>query len=118
MRSLCRALLVLNVLYCLLAAAQEGLPGWHMFESVEALDHELRDRDGALVDIRSWLPRGANVVDRGELRAIVRFICENDRVHAPYTYVEPSRGVHVTLDPAALTKPAASADGCKVHAPR
>jgi len=112
MKSLCRALLVLNVLYCLLAAAQEGLPGWHMFESVETLDHELRDREGALVDIRAWLPRGANVVDRGELRSIVAFICGTDRARAPYTYVEPSRGLRVTLDPAA------SADGCKVHATR
>lgn len=112
MRSLCRALLVLNVLYCLLAAAQEGLPGWHMFEAVEALDHVLVDHDGRLVDIRASLPRGANVVDRGELRAIVEFICEKDRAHAPYTYVEPSRGLSLTLDPAT------GADGCKVHAPR
>ncbi len=112
MKSLCRALVVLNVLYCVLAAAQPGLPGWHMFESVEALDHELRDRDGQLVDVRTFLPRGANVVDRGELRAIVRFICEKDRTRAPFTYLELSRSVQVTLDPIA------SADGCRVHAAR
>ena len=63
MRSLCRALLVMNVLYCVLAAFQEGVPGWHMFESVEPLGHELRDRDWRVVDVRDYLPRGANLVD-------------------------------------------------------
>jgi hypothetical protein len=110
MRALCRALLVLNVLYCLLAAAQEGLPGWHMFESVEPLDHELRDRAGDLIDLRASLPRGANLVDRDELRKVVEFICRRDATRAPFTYVEPSRGVTLQLDPAA------GRDGCKVHA--
>ena len=107
MRSLCRALLVLNVLYCLLAALQEGLPGWHMFESVEDLDHELRDRDGNVVDVRAWLPRGANLVDRGELRKVVAFVCERSPEQRPFTYVEGSRGTTVTLD-----------DRCMVHAQR
>jgi hypothetical protein len=115
-RSLCRALLVLNVLYCLLAAVQEGLPGWHMFESVEDLDHELRDRDGQLVDVRAWLPRGANLVDRGELRNVVAFVCEHAAERAPFTYVEPSRGTNVTLDPTRAG--AGSANGCTVHAIR
>jgi hypothetical protein len=113
MRSLCRALLVLDVLYCVLAAAQEGLPGWHMFESVEPLDHELRDRDGQAVDVRAWLPRGANLVDRGELRGIVAFVCEKERARGPFTYVEPSRGTHVTIGASGT-----GADGCRVHAPR
>lgn len=112
MRSLCRALLVMNVLYCLLAAAQEGLPGWHMFESVEAIDYELRDRDGRLVDVRAWLPHGANLVDRGELRQVVAFVCEKERARQPFTYEEPSRGVRVTLGTTA------AAHGCKIHAPR
>ncbi len=105
-RSLCRAILALNVLYCLLAAAQEGLPGWHMFESVESVEHELRDRDGALVDVRAWLPRGANVVDRDELRRIVTFVCRKEGIRAPFTYKEPSREA-ITLG-----------EDCKVHAPR
>ena len=117
MRSLCRALLVLNVLYCLLAALQEGIPGWHMFESVEELDHELRDRDGQLVDVRAWLPRGANLVDRGELRKVVAFVCEHAAEHAPFTYVEPSRGTSVTLDPA-RDGAGSPATGCTVHASR
>ena len=117
MRSLCRALLVLNVLYCLLAALQEGIPGWHMFESVEDLDHELRDRDGQLVDVRAWLPRGANLVDRSELRKVVAFVCEHAAERAPFTYAEPSRGTSVTLDPARAGA-GSSANGCTVHARR
>ena len=106
MRSLCRALLVLNVLYCLLAAAQEGLPGWHMFEAVESLEHELRDREGNLVDVREWLPRGANLVDRSELRRIVGFVCERERARGPFTYSE--RGTaRLTLG-----------EDCRAHAAR
>ena len=112
MRSLCRALLVLNILYCVLAAAQEGLPGWHMFESVEPIDHELLDREGRAVDIREWLPKGANLVDREELRRVVGFVCRKEIARAPFSYSEPSRGLTTTLG--------ANGDreGCKVHAPR
>lgn len=114
MRSLCRALLVLNVLYCVLAAAQDGLPGWHMFEAVETIDHELRDREGHLVDLREWLPRGANLVDRSELRRIVAFVCEKGRERGPFTYKEPSQGLEVTLGAGG----GAGKESCKVHAPR
>ena len=107
MRSVCWALLVLNLLYCALAVAQEGLPGWHMFESVESLDHELLDKDGQRVDVRDWLPRGANIVDRAELRRIVSFVCTRERQRAPFTYAEPSRIVRTTLG-----------DDCKIHATR
>lgn len=106
MRSLCRALLALNLLYCLLAAAQDGLPGWHMFESVESVDHELRDRDGNVVDVRAWLPRGANLVDKGELRNVVTFVCKKEHSRAPFTYSEPA-SERITLG-----------DDCRVHAPR
>lgn len=106
MRSLCRALLALNLLYCLLAAAQDGLPGWHMFESVESVDHELRDRDGNVVDVRAWLPRGANLVDKGALRDVVTFVCTKERARAPFTYSEPHYE-RVILG-----------DDCRVHAPR
>ena len=111
MKALCRALLVLNVLYCVLAAAQDGLPGWHMFESVERLDHDLRDRDGTAVDVRAWLPRGANLVDRGELRKVVELVCAKEGARAPFRYVEPSRGVSVRLDPR-------GPEGCKIHGSR
>lgn len=115
MKSLCRALLVLNVLYCLLAAAQDGLPGWHMFEAVEPVDHLLRDRDGQVVDVRERLPRGANVVDRGELRRVVQLVCEKERHRAPFRYEEPSRGVAVDLGVSAARTGEGS---CVVRAPR
>ena len=112
MKSLCRALLVLNFLYCALATAQDGLPGWHMFESVEAIDYELHDRDGRAVDVRGWLPRGANVVERAELRRVVAFVCAREIGRGPFTYAEPSRAVTATLgaggDP----------EGCIIHASR
>jgi len=97
-RSVCRALLALNVLYCALAAVQEGLPGWHMFESVDRLDHRLVDRDGVAVDVRAYLPRDAWLVDRGELRSIVRFVCEKERGRAPFTY-EDDAGTRATIGP-------------------
>jgi len=103
MRSMFRAILVLDVLYCALAAAQEGLPGWHMFESVEDLDHELRDRDGVRVDVRAWLPCSANLVDRGELRNVVSFVCTKERSRAPFTYRERGKDLVVGED-------------CRVHA--
>lgn len=108
MRSLCRALLALNVLYCVLALAEPGLPGWRMFEGVEDVRHELRDRDGVPVDVRAWLPRGANLVDRSELRRVVRFVCERERARAPFTYEERAAGWTTTV----------SAEDCKVEAPR
>jgi hypothetical protein len=110
MRALARALLVLNVLYCALAVAQDGLPGWHMFESVESLEHEFRDGAGERVDVRAWLPRGANLVSRSELHAIVAFICEKEAARGPFVYVEPP-ATGLRLDPG-------GPGGCKVHVPR
>lgn len=95
--SLCRALLVLDIAYCALAAAQEGLPGWHMFEDVERFDVALRDRDGAPIDVRAYLPRGAWLVRYDELREVVHFVCEKERARAPLTFEERVRGVKVTL---------------------
>lgn len=99
MTSLCRALLVLNVAYCALAVAQEGLPGWHMFEDVERFDVDLRDRDGVPLDVRAWLPKNAWLVRYDELREVVRFVCEKERARAPFTFEERVRGVRATLGP-------------------
>jgi len=107
MRSLCRGLLVLNVLYCLLALAEPNLPGWRMFEGVEDVRHELRDRDGAPVDVRAWLPRGANLVDVSELRRVVRFVCEKEQSRAPFTYEERATGWTTTVGAE-----------CKIEGPR
>ncbi len=94
--SVCRAILVLNVLYCSLAVVQDGLPGWHMFESVEYLGHALSDRENRAMDVRDWLPHGANLVDKAELRKVVRFVCKREQARGPFTYVEEDSGV--TLD--------------------
>jgi hypothetical protein len=96
-RSLCRALLALNLLYCALAAAQEGLPGWHMFESVDAVDTRLRDRSGATLDVRTYLPKDAFLTSRSELHEIIRFACERERSRAPFTFEDHGR--HVTVGP-------------------
>jgi hypothetical protein len=95
-KSFCRAILVLNVLYCLLAAVQPGLPGWHMFEDVERLAPTWTDRDGARIDVRSVLPRGAHLVDRGELYEVVRWFCEEHRDRAPFVLEE--NGVETTIE--------------------
>ena len=85
MKSVCRALLVLDVVYCLLAVAQDGLPGWHMFESVDRLD-VVTDREGRTVDVRAVLPRDAWLTERAELALVIQWICERDREHAPYRF--------------------------------
>lgn len=97
--SLCRALLVLDVGYCALAVAEDRLPGWKMFEDVERLDATLRDRDGAVVDVRGYLPRHAWLVRYDELAEVVRFVCEKERARAPFTFEERGRGVRVVLGP-------------------
>jgi hypothetical protein len=98
MKSLCRALLVLDILYCALAIAEPRLPGWHMFESVDRLDFVLRDRNGVAVDVRAYLPRDAYLVDKGELYAIVRFICEREHDRAPFVLVDNTSGTSLTTE--------------------
>ncbi len=99
MSSSFRALLVLNVLYCVLAMTDDRLPGWKMFASVERLDYSLRDRDGRALDVRDYLPRGAYIVDYQELASIATFICEKDRARAPLTFDERGRNVHLVIGP-------------------
>lgn len=98
---------VLNVLYCLLATAQEGLPGWHMFESVERLDVTMHDKDGVAVDLAAVLPRRARIVDRSELYEVARFACQRAPARAPFVLEERDRGRRLPLG-----------SDCKVHAPR
>lgn len=105
-KSLCRAILVLDVLYCMLAVAEPALPGWHMFESADRLDFTLRDRGGDVVDVRAYLPQSAYLTDKGELLAIVRFICERERARAPF----------VLFDNASGTSQTASPTDCRFHA--
>lgn len=98
---------VLNVLYCLLATAQEGLPGWHMFESVERLDVTMRDKDGVALDLATVLPRRARLVDRAELYEVARFACQRAPTRAPFVLEDRDRGRTLPLG-----------SDCKVHAPR
>lgn len=102
------ALLVLNVLYCVVALAEDALPGWKMFAAVDRLAFELRDRDGRTVDVRDYLPRGAYLTDKGDLVRVARFVCTKERARAPFTLVEPTLGVRVEV----------GAGDCSVDAPR
>lgn len=98
MRSFCRAILALDVLYCLLAATVPGLPGWHMFESVERLEPALTDKDGVTVDLRALLPKGAYVLDAREMEEVARFACARAPERAPFVYEERVARTTFTLD--------------------
>ncbi len=108
MRSLCRALLALNVLYCVVALGDDKLPGWKMFAAVDRLDYQFRDRDGLAVDVRDYLPRGAYLTDVDDLVRVARFACKKERARAPFTLEEPEHGVHLEM----------SASDCATDAPR
>jgi len=89
LRSLCRALLVLNLAYCTAALFLPELPGWKMFESVEVLDYVLQDAAGHALDVHDALPANAHLIDRAQLRRVVTFICEH---HDGPLWFEGTRG--------------------------
>jgi hypothetical protein len=91
MRSFCRALLILDVLYCVLALFEDRLPGWKMFESVEG-ESVLLDNQGQPIDARAYLPRDAHVVDFAQAAEIARFICDKEPARAPFTLEDKTRG--------------------------
>jgi hypothetical protein len=78
MRSICRALLVLDVLYCVLAFFEDRLPGWKMFATVER-PAAVRGDDGRPFDLAAYLPRDAHVVDAAQTVEIAKFVCERRR---------------------------------------
>lgn len=96
---------MLDLLYCTLAVAEDRLPAWKMFESVERLDFALVDKDGREIDVAASLPRGARLVDRTELHEVVGWICVHQRERAPFTFVDRARGRRVDI-----------ANDCIVHA--
>jgi hypothetical protein len=105
LRSVCRALLVLNLAYCTAALFLDELPGWKMFESVEVLDYVLEDVEGHALDVRDALPTSAHLTDAVQLRRVVTFICEH---HEGPLWFEGTRGGQGEwLQPGA----------CKPHAP-
>jgi hypothetical protein len=77
LRSICRALLFLNLAYLSAALFSDALPGWKMFEAVEHLDYVLKNSKGERVDVHSVLPANANLIDKAQLRRVVAFICEH-----------------------------------------
>ena len=99
MRPFYVVLLMLDVLYCVVALGNDKLPGWKMFAAVDRVDFELRDRDGLVVDLRDWLPRGANVTESADLVRVAEFVCKKQRSRAPFTLAVPARGAHVEINP-------------------
>lgn len=89
LRSLCRALLVLNLAYCSIALFVDELPGWKMFESVEPLDYRLTTEAGKSLDVRGVLPKNARLMDSQQLGRVVTFICQRQ---AERFWFEPERG--------------------------
>lgn len=85
-RSLCHALLVLNVGYCTAALFIPDLPGWKMFERVEPLPYQLRDARGQAIDVRDYLPRHAYLIDERQLRRVARFISVKDAQRGPFSF--------------------------------
>ena len=89
LRSVCRALLILNLAYCTAALFLAELPGWKMFESVEVLDYVLQDTEGHALDVHDALPANAHLTDGMQLRRVVAFVCEH---HAGPLWFEGKRG--------------------------
>ena len=89
LRSVCRALLTLNLAYCTAALFLAELPGWKMFESVEVIDYVLEDEEGHSLDVHDALPANAHLIDASQLRRVVAFICEH---HKGPLWFEESRG--------------------------
>jgi hypothetical protein len=92
LRSTCRALLVLNILYCAAALVEDRMPAWKMFESGERLEWSLTDRDGRAVAVEEVLPDGAYVLSYAELERVARFACAREPMRAPLTLVERTHG--------------------------
>ena len=92
LRSLCAALLVLDVAYATTAVFVDALPGWKMFAAAEPLDVVVTDRNGAAVDPRAYLPRDAQILDRKLLFQVLAFVCTHDAGRAPLSVTERSAG--------------------------
>jgi hypothetical protein len=102
--SLCRALLVLDVAYCVAAQVTPGLPGWDMFVSVEHPAYTLRAGDGRAIDAYAWVPASARDLDERDLVDVARWLCRGRRETTPLRFDGPS--LHRVID----------APGCVDHA--
>jgi hypothetical protein len=88
-KSVCRALLVLDVAYCAAAVIVPGLPGWKMFESSERVAYTLRAGDGRAVDAYAWVPAAARDLDEADVIRVARWLCAEHRARPPLTFDGP-----------------------------
>ncbi|TBR22398.1 hypothetical protein EPO15_08165 [bacterium] len=84
LRAVCLALLLLDLLYCVMAVTTVNAPSWDMFAKVEPLDFELTDARGAPVDLRASLPRAFYLVRREMLPALAECACRLRPEPAPW----------------------------------
>jgi hypothetical protein len=83
MTSLCRALLALDIAWCLAALLLPGLPAWKMFDAPQGEPFAITDGDGHAVDARAWLPRGASGIDANDATRIARWLCREHKAKPP-----------------------------------
>ncbi len=94
-----RAMLVLNLVYCLVGFLTNTLPVWRMFESLTPMNVSLLDKDGASIDIRAYLPSDAYILNSRQVSEVVTFICENHRDRGPFVLTEKISKKTVEVDP-------------------
>ncbi len=95
-RSLCGALLVLDVGYCALALLVPGLPAWKMYESAQRSVYVLRAEDRE-IDPHVWAPRSARDLDEADVIGVARWLCRTGREKGPLRF--DSAAVHRTIEP-------------------
>jgi hypothetical protein len=86
LRALCQSLLLLNLAYCTAALFSDALPGWKMFETVEPLSYRLLDGQGRSIDVRTYLPRYAYLIDQHQLRRVVQFVRTKEAGRGPFRF--------------------------------
>lgn len=79
-----RGILFLNIMYCVIGSLTKGFPAWRMFEKVSPMNFQLTDRQGAEINIRSYLPTDAYINNVHRLAGVVAFICKNNRARGPF----------------------------------
>ena len=99
-----RVLLILNIAYCSLASLGTTLPGWKMFDKVEAMRFSLKDAEGRSIEVRDCLPAGAYFNSPRALLPVLGFICRSGRHPLPLVFEEQVRGVRLRIG---------AEDGCR-----
>jgi hypothetical protein len=83
LRSVCRALLALDVAYCAASLVVRDLPGWKMFDAPDRESFAITAGDGSAVDAYAWVPRGVPELDGHDALRIARWLCAEGRIPAP-----------------------------------